>query len=260
MKIKKLLATFFCCIIFIQIISPNVANATFCDGPFSVHSDYISKQVFQNGNTQLIGEGDRIVVITDEPASSNVQANTSGPSIECRVSKATVYIPDSSEYYEEIYSNLNKALQANSHATIEGDDKNHCASFFMEVYYTREEADDRYIYYNFTKVSGGFEDRGTTGSDVGENVKVWEQWIDISQSGSNLYNQHFVNTQTDKYTISPSSRSWTYTPPSGWEPVSDAGVGALVAVKYSFILGRGSSSWESNPLEVSLLKTLNWSY
>lgn len=260
MMIKKLLATFFCFIIIVQIISPNIVNAYSYDEVSSAQPNYISKKVFQNGKVQLINEGSKIIVITDEPSSSNVQSNTIGPPIENRVSQATVYIPDTSEYHEKIYAYLDNTLRTNSYAELEGDDKNHCATFFLKVYYNKFEADDRYIYFDLTSVSGGFRDQGTTGSDLGENVKVWEQWINVAQSGSHLDNYEFGKSQTDTYRISPSNRNWTYTPPSEWIPVSDAGAGAIVGVKYNFILGRGNSSWESEPLNISLLSTLNWEY
>ena len=214
-------------------------------------------QMFQNGTVQLICDQDKIAVITDEPELNNMPASINEISPEHRISKVTVYIPDSSEYYKEIYDFLSTALQSDSHATITGDDKNHCATFTMEVQYDRIEADDRYIYFDLTKVSGGFSDKGTVGSDVGENVQVWEQWIEVAQTGSNLYDKQFIKSQLDQYTISPSNRNWTYYPPSDWIPVSDAGFGAIVSVKYNFGLGRGSSSWESDPLQITLLNTTN---
>jgi hypothetical protein len=117
---------------------------------------------------------------------------------------------------------------------------------------------DGYDYFDIQSVSGGYTDNGTTGNYVGENVYVTNQSLDVVQTGSNLYNNQFVTNQCVMgEVLSPSSRSWTFLPPSSWSPVTDSGIGGHVAARYHFTLARGGSSW-SGDLDLTFLSTVNW--
>ena len=155
-----------------------------------------------------------------------------------------IFIPCSDNTSHEIYdilsSSLSRSVQNGSHEITEADDYG-CARFTLKINYTVELKDDGFTYYDLISVSGGFYDAYTTGSYVGENVYVRAHSVEFFQHGKDYYSDNVENSET--YSINVNSRNWSYTVPSSWRPIGDGDIFAQAGARYSFTLGRGSSTW-----------------
>lgn len=221
-----------------------------------------SKAISSNDDKiSLICTDDYVLVSVDKEISSSTDfLFDKSFNSEDREVVSTAYITETPvesialfEKLEKIAESTPNALQSGS-SSLEGKDKNYCATFFMTVNYTKYSSGGD-IYYDLTTITGGFRDPNTTGTYVGENVYVTSLTLDVAQSGT-FPNGNYSQAQT-RYGINlPEQRSWSYSTPSNWIAVCGLGPGISVGATYYFTLTRGSSSWTSS-LQIDIASGLS---
>lgn len=214
----------------------------------------------ENGEARLINSHNCVVLYVDTPAQLERQnsLDATDEELEERQCIANIFVPYdpavNDALYADMKNNMSTVLQSaqSGYNEIHGNDRYDCAEFRVGVYYTKELKDDGFTYYDLTRVKGGYENPGTSGDYVGENVYVTHQYIDVGQVGTSYDGEKCLNQNLYDYQLRANDRDWSYTPPSNWKAVCGDEQMCAVGATYHFTLARGASSW-SDQIVVSAL-------
>jgi competence protein ComGC len=120
-------------------------------------------------------------------------------------------------------------------------DGSYSATITTRVFYTEYNKNGKQ-YFGIDKVVGNIQGGGS-GSNLGSNIKIIDNYATIGQEGLAPDGRHHICSDT--YNISVNKRNWTYYTPSSWDSVPVANTfDNYAGANYFVKLQRGTRSWD----------------